>query len=115
MKPETIEKKKCYKMGCLPRALSLTSLAGQARETINQKQYRGRVRKTPLVQVDGICQVDGIGVSILYNALFVGLQSLPLVILFFTFLDHFERMLPESSRRDVLGMARGGTLSLVVV
>jgi hypothetical protein len=63
------------------------------------------VRKTCEVQIDGICQVDGIGISILCNALYVGLQSLPLVHLIFT-LDHCERVLLESSSRDVLGMAR---------
>jgi hypothetical protein len=51
------------------------------------------MRKTPLVQVDGIRQVDGNNISILCNALYMGLQSLPLVTMLFTFLDHWERML----------------------
>jgi hypothetical protein len=55
------------------------------------------MRKTPLVQVNGIRQVDGSGISILYNSLYVGLQSLPLVALLFTFMDHCERMLPGIS------------------
>lgn len=73
------------------------------------------MRKTREVQIDGIRQVDGIGISILCNALYVRLQSLPLVHLIFTFLDHCERVLLESSSRDVLGMASAGTLSLAVV
>jgi hypothetical protein len=73
------------------------------------------MRKTPLVQVDEIRQVDGSGISIRCNALYVGLQSLPLVALLFVFLDHWERMLLGTSSRDVLGMASGGTSSLAVV
>jgi hypothetical protein len=68
------------------------------------------MRKTPRIH-----QVDGSNISILCNALNVGLQSLPLVTLLFTFLDHWERMLLGSNNRDVLGMANGGTLSLTVV
>jgi hypothetical protein len=40
---------------------------------------------------------------------------MPLVTLLFTFLDHWERTLPGSSSRDVLGMVSGGTSSLAVV
>jgi hypothetical protein len=54
------------------------------------------MRKTPLVQVDGIRQVDGSGISIMCNSLYVGLQSLPLVALLFTFMDHCERSYLES-------------------
>jgi hypothetical protein len=54
-------------------------------------------------------------ISILFNALYVGLQSLPLVTLLFTLLDHRERMLLGSSNQDVLGMTNGGTLSLAIV
>jgi hypothetical protein len=72
------------------------------------------MRKTPLVQVDGIRQVDGSGIFILCNVLYVGLQSSPLVTFLFTFLDHCERVVPESSNRDILGMASGGTSSLAV-
>jgi hypothetical protein len=59
--------------------------------------------------------MDGSSIFILCSALYVGLQSLPLVALSFTFLDHRERMLPGSSNRDVLDMANGGRSSLVVV
>lgn len=55
------------------------------------------MRTTPLVYVDGVRQVDEFYIFILCNALYVGLQLLPLVNLFFTFLDHFERVLPESN------------------
>jgi hypothetical protein len=48
------------------------------------------MRRTLLVEVYGIRQVDGSGMSILCNALNVGLQSLPLVTMFFTFFDHWR-------------------------
>lgn len=56
------------------------------------------MRKTLLVQVDGIRQVDGIDISILCNALYVGLQSLPLVAMMFTFLDHCERVFDDNQQ-----------------
>jgi hypothetical protein len=50
----------------------------------------------------GIHQVDGSSISILCNALCVWLQSLPLVTLLFTLLNHWDRMLLEVVIETVL-------------
>jgi len=71
-----INKISVSKVGCFPLALSLTSSARQTRSTKKSKIKMRKGKKSSLVQVDGIRQVDGSSIFILCNALYVGLQSL---------------------------------------